>query len=268
MESTPSSVVARLLFRGLVTSISSFCLLIPPAKCATISNETFTGSIIAVGERPPGLFYADEYFAQTFTMPATNYRVARVHFLANNNAVSESFNAIGPVTIRMLLTTIRRDDAGVHPDLVLYESEPIVVPHDLNSGWTGIDVDVPEVALQPLVQYAFVLDAARHLDLTDQVHAYMQIASAYGYNGGQFLSSRVRWDENGGYIGTREEHFAQTWHGFAESRNVDMFFRITLIPEPSMAVLAAIAIVASWVAANRYRRLRQSGREIVLMSRK
>jgi len=221
-----------------------------------LSNEAINGGIIGIGERPPNIGFAEEYFAQTFTTPATSSAVDRVGFYINNSTISPymGYNVAGPVTLRVLLTSIVFDGTGFHPDQVLSESSPVVIPHkEVGSQpfWDFIDVDVPDVSLQPSAQYAFLLDAADDLNLQDDVHAFAQVASANGYNGGQFWDTRIPWDQNGGNIGTRQQNFAQTWNTFPASQNVDMAFRITFVPEPSAWLLGLLAategcFVASW----------------------
>jgi hypothetical protein len=215
----------------------------------TLTNPPVNGDLDSLGERPPGIGVADEYFAQSFTTPHTNTTVSQVSFYIRNATGSPSFgvNTAGPVVTRLLLTTVVFDANGIHPNQVLFESSPFAVPYTDPSGgvvpYSFDSINVPNFTLLPDTKYAFVLDTAADENLTDQVAARAQLQLGQGYDGGEFFSYRVPWEQTGGVIPPRNVNFAATWSTFPANQNVDMAFQINFVPEPSAVILFAIGLV-------------------------
>jgi hypothetical protein len=210
-----------------------------------LSNPVISGQIDDLGEHPPNIGVADDYFAQSFTTPTDNTAVSDVAFYIRNSTDSPSFgvNTNGPVNFRLLLTSVVHDATGIRPNQVLFESAPVSIPYVPPTPvppFSFIQVAVPDVQLSPATEYAYVLDAATDENLTDNVAARAAVLRGVGYDGGQFFSYRVPWEQTGGVIGPRSTHFAADWAEFPAADNVDMAFKITFVPEPTGYVLMGI----------------------------
>jgi len=207
-----------------------------------LGNPGVNGTISGIGERPPGVGVAEDYFAQSFTTPADATSVRRIGFYIQNSTDSPSFgvNTNGPLIMRVLLTSLAIDAGGRRPDQVLFESAPVTIPYtDDVAPLSLVEVTLPDVGILPSTEYAFVLDAATDLTLQDDVAPRGQVQKGEGYNGGRFFSYRVPWEQTGGIVGPRSAHFAADWAEFTPEQNVDMAFQITFVPEPPSLIFAA-----------------------------
>jgi hypothetical protein len=195
-----------------------------------------------IGERPPGIGTADEYYAQTFITPSVDTLADNFTFYPDNNTESPYFGmrTDAVVPLRVLITKVIHDATGIRPgDIVFETTTSIPYTHGV-SGLKPVTVDFPEVSLEPSTEYAVVLDAASDLNLSDDIAA-RALVWAELYDSGTFFYYRVQWEDTGGVVGSRESHFAANW---AEHPNFDMKFSMTFVPEPSTCALVLLSVPA------------------------
>jgi hypothetical protein len=232
---------------ALVLAASFLIVCGESAKAATVvSNPAVTGIILSLGERPSGVFVANQYYAQSFTTPVTDTKIEKIRFYIYNSTDSPSFGVAtnAPLPLRLLLTTVTVAADGIRPNQVLFEqafSVPYVNPAVFPVPPT--ELSLPDISLIPGTEYAFILDAAADINLTDSAYPRAAVVLGEGYNGGRFFQYRIPFETNGGVVGTRASHFSSDWIEYAESQNVDMAFDITFVPEPSAFALLAIGAI-------------------------
>lgn len=183
-----------------------------------------SGATCCLGEVWPN---RANYWAQSFVAPADV--IESLNF--------EMFPSLGPdgADFKVLLTETIRDSTGIRPTNVLFESDLIT------ASWNGgssvpIDVDFGALSIVANERYAFVLDAFSAAD------GLIGTAGMYTNEGilhkGEFFFLSAK------SSGTREEHFAQDWSGFASTER-DLVFNLTfsgnvvpsVVPEPATILL-------------------------------
>lgn len=153
------------------------------------------------------------YYAQTFK--AGGYQLDSVEFLIDT--------ATGPddTEYKVLIATTSFDGAELHPGTVLFESELMSEPFDVDHTLHHVTVDTGNVALTPGQTYIFILDA---FDPADGVGSGAKVGVSYS-------NGSLGTDYPDGYFafvnassGDRSSHFAADWK---ESVTNDLAFRMT-----------------------------------------
>lgn len=221
------------------------------AAKTVLDNSDWTGTLIALGEYPPDLTVADQYWAQTFTTPEDDTQMRNLQFPFRNSTLSPSFDVRtdGDLQLRLLVTEFTIGTGGFRPGTILYESDPRTIPYiPPFTPLEQVDFALPDIELEPNTQYAFIVDAFTDQNQADEIYPRGSTATANGYDGGTYYYAVAPPGQNGLAGGTRPEHFAGTWYSFSPDMNVDMAFTITFVPEPSTYGLAAcgLLLVAAW----------------------
>ncbi len=214
------------------------------------------GIVSAFGWGPPGIGVANEYWAQTFKVPEDAGALSRVEFTFHAALEPEVFgyDTTHDIPFRLLITPdLDPEVTEFRPGDVIFESHRLVSPYVPLSApedaWRQhFAVDLAKLPVTPGRSYAFVLDAMSEY-VPDTFSWRTGASTRNRYESGDFFSLRVPRDSEHQPVGTRADHFAETWNSFAPE-NIDLQFRLTFVPEPSSAALS-LCCGLGWIALRR-----------------